>query len=1070
MPCGCSLRPKLRHQRLVDGVFPLDPSDGIVSLNMTKLTFFALQTPGKLPQVGKRLAKRLRRDLTKQRYGNVYVAIKAMDSLVQACHTHLHLFVESYLLMVENLLESSNADLQVAGTNSFVKFAYIKEEDTPSYHRRYDFFVSKFSQMCLSHVALAEDRTKIRLAGLRGLSALFVKTVDSNSGNIWADLDKIVPAILLNLRDEKAASHGRPISTFDTFTRTASISSPTPLVGSGTGALVAPTSTSSASPLDSSSLLEEANPAALAQSCLREMVSRANFANAKAILSPMLSFLDATDGWSPSWFAMECFRIVMFSIQSQFFYIPITDLLAHLDTAFSLQRQLLYLQNSVLQQRKALQEGQQSAAAVQESASSSAAAAAAAAAAAPTSPPSFTTVKVGMLHVLNAAIQFARGASGPSVLQSFNILLRQLRISVDVMSAMQETEMNDRTARRVEEQQYQLAVIHAIGVFADNLPDYQKMELMQVIADKLSNDASLLMDTAAAPLSMQQRDNALVQLHMLQAILRIAKPYACHMVADNTFPSTLFDPLLKLSVVPDPEMRLLVQQLLQLLICRPSSPSLVPASVLSTTVKSPIDTILSKDTLIVWRLTDSESNFLRKLHFAIYEHVILQSNTAMHFQALYTTHGLLLRLFGFYQMVDLVRVLFSLQDYAEQQTEWTPNHTAVMHAFIAALFKLSARLARNRGLYNYVSKILSNRIATGFLVSPVEFEDDAAANLAFLQSPTAETDAAELASSVAAANVEEDEEGEEEDEEDASEDDDNESGDDDDDDDNANNAAQKPEDQSDKAPTVSQTETDGSAPVSSEADAPAIDPRILEARRAAQAAAIEFLTVAQNMEPSDARKEILGADDATAAPTTQHESSGSGTKHAQFSEQVSVMNESKKDQGAKKEKNKKRASKKASASGKKKSGNPKFMFDADVTDDAVLFELSTVVALIKAEPVPDVNMADVAEMLHVPYKHERVIAVPSPRVRKSVIPKPAVPAIARPAAVEAPRPTTIDVSANSFKRILVSAPQQSLTSSKHVDSRSFQFVSFGQFVSSIADTAIHQHMILSKLLEVTSEV
>ena len=29
----------------------------------------------------------------------------------------------------------------------FVKFANI-EEDTPSYHRRYDFFVSKFSAMC----------------------------------------------------------------------------------------------------------------------------------------------------------------------------------------------------------------------------------------------------------------------------------------------------------------------------------------------------------------------------------------------------------------------------------------------------------------------------------------------------------------------------------------------------------------------------------------------------------------------------------------------------------------------------------------------------------------------------------------------------------------------------------------------------------------------------------------------------------------------------------------------------------------------------------------------------------
>jgi hypothetical protein len=50
----------------------------------------------------------------------------------------------------------------------FVRFANI-EEDTPSYHRRYDFFVSKFSSMCHSNGNDPELRDKIRLAGIRGL-------------------------------------------------------------------------------------------------------------------------------------------------------------------------------------------------------------------------------------------------------------------------------------------------------------------------------------------------------------------------------------------------------------------------------------------------------------------------------------------------------------------------------------------------------------------------------------------------------------------------------------------------------------------------------------------------------------------------------------------------------------------------------------------------------------------------------------------------------------------------------------------------------------------------------------
>lgn len=44
-------------------------------------------------------------------------------------------------------------------TTQFVKFANI-EEDTPSYHRSYDFFVSRFSEMCHSSHEDLEIKTK----------------------------------------------------------------------------------------------------------------------------------------------------------------------------------------------------------------------------------------------------------------------------------------------------------------------------------------------------------------------------------------------------------------------------------------------------------------------------------------------------------------------------------------------------------------------------------------------------------------------------------------------------------------------------------------------------------------------------------------------------------------------------------------------------------------------------------------------------------------------------------------------------------------------------------------------
>lgn len=50
----------------------------------------------------------------------------------------------------------------------FVRFANI-EEDTPSYHTRYDFFVSKYSAMCHSNNDDRSIRKQIRLAGIQGL-------------------------------------------------------------------------------------------------------------------------------------------------------------------------------------------------------------------------------------------------------------------------------------------------------------------------------------------------------------------------------------------------------------------------------------------------------------------------------------------------------------------------------------------------------------------------------------------------------------------------------------------------------------------------------------------------------------------------------------------------------------------------------------------------------------------------------------------------------------------------------------------------------------------------------------
>uniref|UniRef100_A0A5F9CKM8 EFR3 homolog A n=1 Tax=Oryctolagus cuniculus TaxID=9986 RepID=A0A5F9CKM8_RABIT len=253
--CCCSaLRP--RYKRLVDNIFPEDPKDGLVKADMEKLTFYAVSAPEKLDRIGAYLAERLSRDVVRHRSGYVLIAMEALDQLLMACHSQsIKPFVESFLHMVAKLLESGEPKLQVLGTNSFVKFANI-EEDTPSYHRRYDFFVSRFSAMCHSCHSDPEIRTEIRIAGIRGIQGVVRKTVnDELRATIWEPqhMDKIVPSLLFNMQKiEEVDSRLGP-----------------------------PSSPSAAD--------KEENPAVLAESCFRELLGRATFGNMNNAVRPVFA-------------------------------------------------------------------------------------------------------------------------------------------------------------------------------------------------------------------------------------------------------------------------------------------------------------------------------------------------------------------------------------------------------------------------------------------------------------------------------------------------------------------------------------------------------------------------------------------------------------------------------------------------------------------------------------------------------------------------------------------------------------------------------------------------------------
>ncbi|XP_033846688.1 protein EFR3 homolog B [Periophthalmus magnuspinnatus] len=617
--CGCcgALRP--RYKRLVDNIFPEDPEDGLVKANMEKLTFYALSAPEKLDRIGAYLSERLSRDVARHRYGYVCIAMEALDQLLMACHCQsINLFVESFLKMVRKLLESDKPNLQILGTNSFVKFANI-EEDTPSYHRSYDFFVSRFSEMCHSSYEDPDIRTNIRMAGIRGLQGVVRKTVnDELQANIWdpQHMDKIVPSLLFNLQSGERTESRSP------------------------------------SPLQASEK-EKESPVELTERCFRELLGRAAYGNIKNAVNPVLTHLDNHCLWEGKTFAVRCFKIIMYSIQSQHSHLVIQQLLGHLDANSK---------NSA-------------------------------------------TVRAGIVEVLlEAAAIAASGSVGPTVLEVFNTLLRQLRLSVDYeLTGTYDgsTNIGTKIIKAHEERQLQEAVIRTIGSFANTLPTYQRSEVMLFILGKIPGLHPTLPPSGSGP-----DGTRMIQVMLLKSLVQVTAGYETTNML-TAMPSSFLEPLLSLSLTEDPEVRLLVLQILLSLIDRHDNrPKFSNVSIISdiSVLKLKVDKCSRQDNL-----------FMKKHGQQLYRHIYLgckeQSSGREHYQTLFTLLALLsVELANEEVVVDLIRLSLALQDLALSNDEGLPvyNRCAV-HALVAAYLNLICQLTTVPTFCQHIHEVIEVR-------------------------------------------------------------------------------------------------------------------------------------------------------------------------------------------------------------------------------------------------------------------------------------------------------------------------------------------------------------------------
>ncbi|XP_026727539.1 protein EFR3 homolog cmp44E isoform X2 [Trichoplusia ni] len=600
--CGCCSALRPHYKRLVDNIFPANPQDELVKSNMEKLTYYSLTSPEKLDRIGEYLFQKASRDIYRRRHGFVIIAMEAMDQLLVACHSQtLNLFVESFLKMVQKLLESTDPQLQILATQSFVRFANI-EEDTPSYHRRYDFFVSKFSAMCHSNHADTVTRDKIRLAGIQGLQGVIRKTVsDDLVENIWEaqHMDKIVPSLLYNMQ---TAEKYETVSCME----------------GGSGA---------------------EPPARLAEACLRELVGRASFGHIRSVLRPVLTHFDRHELWIPNDFAVHTFMIIMFSIQAQYSYSVVEALMQHLDAAGS----------------------------------------------GGTDPRARTRVRAARATVLSNIVAIAAGDSvGPSVLEIINNLLTNLRSSVARDSEQKET----------DEKLYQEALINALKEFADHLPDFQKIDIMMFIVNKVPSIQRGNKGTKA---------DAMLQSILLKSLLKVGTTYRTTELS-KAFPAAFLEALLRAGAAGQARARALLQRILHTLLDRRGNAQrLQRASVDYAELGLTIEKCSRQDLIFI-------SKHGYALFSSLYEGLQLESNTMENVEAIYTTLALICIELGSEETVcDILQLILAIQQSGLSNPVLSVAQQCQLQAVSISLAALLPHVMMLPRLAEYIHKIIVAR-------------------------------------------------------------------------------------------------------------------------------------------------------------------------------------------------------------------------------------------------------------------------------------------------------------------------------------------------------------------------
>lgn len=721
----CCFYPK--YKRKVDSIYPRSPEGNLVKNEIDKLQYYSCQHPEKLSKIGDYLYQNLKWGLN-GRYKNknyVHNTIEAVDRILMVIGAEcINYYANSYLKMIQKLLEHTDLDYQRMATNSFKKFCEKESSNqTANHNRNYDQFVWQFSTMCYNNNKDASVRSEIRISGLQGIGAM-VKKLDPDESlqatYLWDNMDKIISSLLFimqesfNERKSAAIINQAVLSTNKGLSNSVSQITQPPegdlysKVGACNEDITAVTINNESTIVDKTKgIANEENielklltlngepsspnyesdgfnrqqqsldPRIEAKQLLKEISSKADYITITRIVRPILTYLDSSLAWQQLDFIECVFQTVMNNVKQQHAII-VKELIKHLDSHRN----------------------------------------------------SDASMKCFIIKAISICIQVSALHSvgtTANIIDIFTNLLKHLNFSLEKSFNPSLSEINNRE----DEIKFQNEILETMKNFTSQLPDYAKNDVIMFITRQINSHQFTYNELQEE--QIKQKSNGKDQMlndqmrnKYLDALYEICTKYKSMQVF-GAFNSTSFlEDILRLTIMFDPKSRCKSNEILQYLLDKYNFLTRIKRFGKKSTTNLDNSQLSSTSTIIANSVLDlldydlkpikEDIMFMRK-HGRLFlshlnESLFIKTNLKDNYQAIFTT--LLLFLIGINDkefLIDLVAFGLHIQylTFANYK-EINLNAKCEIMSFLTAYFDLITKLNTNiQSLNQYINRIISIR-------------------------------------------------------------------------------------------------------------------------------------------------------------------------------------------------------------------------------------------------------------------------------------------------------------------------------------------------------------------------